>query len=96
MMSNFKVILIGIIFVSVGVGSLISLKLSSDEKNLDVLTNVVTIELERAYFEGQKDAIEGDIRIELTDSGNYIWTSSPWDSGEEPIFHPPLINDDYE
>lgn len=44
----------------------------------------ISFVLEQAYFEGQLDAIEGDIRIELDDKG-YIWTKSPWDSGREPV-----------
>lgn len=52
--------------------------------------------MERAYFEGQKDAIEGVIRIEATSDG-YVWTKSPWDScndcndgqGRKPTFVPP-------
>lgn len=45
--------------------------------------------IEKAYFEGQRDAIEGDIRIKKVDSC-YVWTKSCWDSGKAPIFHPPL------
>ena len=55
--------------------------------------------MERAYFEGQKDAIEGVIRIKATSDG-YVWTMSPWDScnncndgqGRKPTFVPPKIN----
>lgn len=35
--------------------------------------------MERAYFEGQKDAVEGVVRIKATSDG-YVWTMSPWDS----------------
>lgn len=45
---------------------------------------------EEAYYEGQKDALEGRIRIKKTDRGNYVWIESPWDSGTEPTFHPPI------
>jgi hypothetical protein len=45
---------------------------------------------EEAYYEGQKDALEGRIRIKKTDRGNYVWMESPWDSGTEPTFHPPI------
>lgn len=41
---------------------------------------------EHAYMEGQKDALEGDIRIIRTQSGDYEWTRSPWDHTFEPMF----------
>lgn len=47
-------------------------------------------DIEVAYFEGQRDALEGDIRIFKVDSC-YIWIKSPWSSGEAPIYNP---NDD--
>jgi hypothetical protein len=43
---------------------------------------------EEAYFEGQKDYMNGDIRIKKTYDSTYIWVKSPWDSGKEPIFNP--------
>lgn len=43
--------------------------------------------MEYAYFEGQKDALNGDIRIELKDS-SYIWMKSPWDNGKNPLYKP--------
>lgn len=44
--------------------------------------------LEQAYFEGQKDAIEFDIRIKRNQDSCWIWQKSPWDSGKQPIFNP--------
>jgi len=44
--------------------------------------------MEEAYFEGQRDAIEGKIRIKATPEG-YVWTESPWSNGVEPSFQPP-------
>lgn len=44
--------------------------------------------LEEAYFEGQKDFLEGTVRIKATPEG-YVWTESPWDNGAEPSFQPP-------
>lgn len=43
---------------------------------------------EEAYFEGQKDYMNGDIRIEKLLDSTYVWSRSPWDSGTEPIFKP--------
>lgn len=43
---------------------------------------------EYSYFEGQRDALEGDIRIKLNHDSCWIWTKSPWDSGKPPIYNP--------
>jgi len=45
-------------------------------------------ETEQAYFEGQKDALENDIRIKRNADSCWIWAKSPWDSGRPPIFDP--------
>jgi len=47
-------------------------------------------QLERAYFEGQKDVLNGDIRIKLDNDSNYIWDKSPWDNNDLPIYDPCL------
>lgn len=45
--------------------------------------------LERAYFEGQRDALTGDVRIEFDDrSKSWKWLKSCWDDGREVIFKP--------
>lgn len=44
--------------------------------------------LEMAYFEGQKDAIEGDIRIKLMEDSIYVWSKSPWEDGTKPVYIP--------
>lgn len=47
----------------------------------------ITIAMEYAYFEGQKDYAEGDIRIKQ--NGNtWDWSKSPWDGGTKPMFVP--------
>lgn len=43
---------------------------------------------EVAYFEGQKDYSEGDIRIKFNFDSCYIWNKSPWDDNRTPLFHP--------
>ena len=43
--------------------------------------------MSKAYFEGQKDAINGDVRIAIKDSV-YIWTKSCWNDGAKPLFNP--------
>ena len=63
---------------------------SSHEES--VLTRNVTRAMEYAYFEGQKDALGGDIRIDslpLSDgSYRYVWIKSPWTHGPAPIYVP--------
>ncbi len=44
--------------------------------------------LEQAYFEGQKDAINCDIKIKKNIDSCWVWTESPWDNGKQPIFDP--------
>lgn len=51
----------------------------------------IKVEREGAYFEGQKDALSGDIRIvKIVHNGDTCWTwkTSPWDSGSQPMFDP--------
>lgn len=51
---------------------------------------------EMAYFEGQKDAIEGDVRIKLGSDSIYVWTKSPWADkgvGDKPIHYHPTYMD---
>lgn len=55
-----------------------------NKKHTSILTKVA----EEAYFEGQKDYMNGDIRIEKLWDSTYVWSRSPWDSGAEPIFKP--------
>lgn len=56
------------------------------EKELS-LSEEIYRNMEKAYFEGQQDAINGDIRITLK-SDCYVWSKSPWDSGRLPIYNP--------
>ena len=48
---------------------------------------------EQAYFYGQKDAINGDVRIKYDSATSlYKWTKSPWNSGRKPVFIPTKSN----
>ena len=60
---------------------------SSEEK----ISTAITIFLEQAYFEGQKDALEGDVRIKQTEEG-WEWIKSPWDEGQSPLYDPKKDN----
>lgn len=44
--------------------------------------------VEFAYYEGQRDAINGDVRIEKNTYGEYHWIKTPWDGGINPLFKP--------
>lgn len=69
--------------------SLIVIMFSSCENYPNnVLTNDLKKRLEFAYFKGQKDAIEGDIRIQKLKDSTYIWTKSPWNTNDEPLYNP--------
>ena len=43
---------------------------------------------EYSYFEGQKDALCGDIRIKEVYPDCWTWIASPWDNGQLPIWNP--------
>lgn len=42
---------------------------------------------EMAYFEGQYDAVRGDVKIRQVDSV-WLWTRSPWCSGRAVTWQP--------
>ena len=46
---------------------------------------------EEAYFEGQKDALNGDVRIKLDKDSCYYWIKSPWNSGRIPNYNPTYL-----
>jgi hypothetical protein len=51
------------------------------EEIVDTVTPIFISTVERAYMEGQKDVIEGDIRIEK-EGDDWKWIKSPWDDSE--------------
>ena len=56
------------------------------EKNVE---NQITISLEEAYFDGQRDAIRGHVVIKFDTAKNvFVWTDSPWDSRKPAQFIP--------
>ncbi len=61
-----------------------SLKVETLISDLDSTLNA---DMEYAYFEGQKDALNNDIRIQKKDSC-YEWIKSPWNSGELARYNP--------
>lgn len=53
----------------------------------DLIKDVTEVS-EQAYFEGQRDALEDDIRIKKNQDSCWIWIKSPWNDGSQPIFNP--------
>lgn len=43
--------------------------------------------MEYAYFEGQKDYINKDVRVKK-EGDKYFWIKSPWDNNDEPKYNP--------
>jgi hypothetical protein len=85
-MKNILIILTVLIFVI-----FVSARYTFNEydRTISRIDSVLTYSLEKAYFEGQKDAIKGDIRIKYnTVDSSYNWVRSPWDNNKAPIFIP--------
>lgn len=40
---------------------------------------------EQAYFEGQRDALSGDVRIRMVDNRTFVWLRSPWADKTKPF-----------
>lgn len=60
-----------------------------DKDEVDKKVNEV---VERAYFEGQKDAVKGNVRIYMNCDSFYEWKLSPWDDGSPPSFKPTMLD----
>jgi len=58
-------------------------RLEAITTSLDGIEKDIYTQMEYAYFEGQKDAIEGNLRIKKVDSC-YVWTKSTWDNCNKP------------
>jgi len=50
---------------------------SCGKRNEEIIL-LIREKMEYAYFEGQKDALEGRVRVLKTHDGKYIWNGSPW------------------
>jgi hypothetical protein len=56
-------------------------KVSKEDPIKTMLETAFRKEREKAFFWGQKNAIEGDIRIKKINDSTWIWAKSPWDDG---------------
>ena len=88
-MKTFPWALVIVVFVLIGSffysSNWVSKKQHEQKNQLDTL---VTIALEKAYFDGQKEAITGDVRICLNKDSVYEWVKSPWNNGKHPYWTP--------
>lgn len=85
-MKGIGFLLIFLIFVYFGglFGLYVLNKSTKDSK--EELQTEVTRLCEQAYFEGQRDALIGDIRIKCDEEYNcWRWAKSPWNNGQAPI-----------
>jgi hypothetical protein len=76
-MKNFVIISLLIIIIIGLINNLLSEK-------------IILEKIEYAYFEGQRDALENDIRIKRYSDSCWIWIKSPWDNGKQPIYNPSI------
>ncbi len=54
----------------------------------DSVKDKLLVAMEYAYFEGQKDALTDDVRIEER-NGKWVWKKSPWDDSNKPAKYNP-------
>ena len=72
-----------------------------DKRTRQKVGQIIQLAQEWAYFQGQREAIEGDVRIakksvlvtntlEETITNVYYWIKSPWDGGSmsNVLYHP--------
>lgn len=62
-----------------------------NDDSYEVIDSLITFAMEKSYFEGQKDCLNGDIRISRKITGtDTVWsvTKSFWNSGRPTIFNP--------
>jgi hypothetical protein len=52
---------------------------NKNQSESDTIKKQIINIAETAYAEGQRDAIEGDVRIEIVSDSQVVFTKSPWD-----------------
>lgn len=62
-------------------------KMNKNRENA-IVEQKIRIAVEKGYFIGQVNALNGDMNVIRLPNGKYVWESSPWDNGVEPLFHP--------
>ena len=82
---NWKWLWYAVIIFIVGVGAytgVIIIELIKDDSQ--DTAQKIKIEYEKAYFEGQRAAIEGDFKIVKLNSNTYLWVKSPYCDTTKP------------
>lgn len=77
-------ILVTLIVIAIGV-----MPDSESETKLK-FEDAILMEIEHAYFKGQSDYLDGDIRVAKDSHGRYVWVRSCWDDGTAPLWKPSL------
>jgi hypothetical protein len=76
--------IVAILVVFIGVVVLPIWFLNSKESEIKVSSTDTKLEIvklaERAYADGQRDAMEGVIRIEIVNDSQIVFIKSPWDN----------------
>lgn len=55
-----------------------------------LMERALTEKAEYGYFQGQKDALTGDVRIQKVGDSCWVWTKSPWDDTHNwPMYSEP-------
>ena len=80
-------IILSVLIAYLILGGLYSLFQSTQDDRHYGIKSAITNVAERAYYEGQVDALKGDIRVQKVDS-TYVWIKSPWDDGTKVTFNP--------
>lgn len=81
--------LIGILICCGLLGSLVILESGHQNQKDELNSKLIELAMEYAYFEGQKDVLEGNLKIEQQNE-NYVWVGSPWDDNKPAIYNPSL------
>ena len=95
-----KLILILIVVILTGCYTNRDFKSQVVQEDTAITNEIIRLtiyKIEQAYYEGQMDALTGDIRIErvvneFCNDTTYQWIKSPWKSGETPTYQPPICN----
>ena len=72
-----KILILG----AIGSGLIFLMTVLQEKENDEIntqISDVVKEKMEYAYYEGQKDALEGDIRIEKLSTGEWVPIKSVW------------------
>ena len=88
-MSKRQIITLSILSIIFITTNILFYKIAKDDnikyqKSLIEIDDMIHTYMEKAYFEGQKDAIEGDIRIQKV-GNHYKWTKSCWDNSDRVV-----------